>query len=526
MSPPKVKPPKRTNKSEDEVQAQRNSANKRERQRTKELNDAFAILRKRIPSMPSDKMSKIHTLRIATEYIRFLDQVKKDGGKTWGIDLHVGDSKSLQNTFNVWRSSYTNTVASMGSLPQMSSLTFPYNMESYVKSSDVFVGSATAQTIAGLFTLGALFITSHQIYQHLRWYSCPTEQRWIVRILFIVPIYAFDSWLSLVFFHNNVYIYFNSIRDCYEAFVIYSFLSLCYEYLGGESNIMAEIRGKPIKPTNYWTCTCCLAGKQYTIEFLRFCKQATLQFCFIKPLMSLLTIILEPIGKYEEGNWSADQGYVWISFAYNISISLALYGLFLFYTATKDLLSPYSPVLKFLTVKSVIFLSFWQGFLLAVLGAFGAIDSVKLENGGEISVGTIAAGWQNFFICIEMFFAAIALRFAFSVTVYADAQSASSNDGRQVTLQSISSSLRETMNPKDIMQDAIHNFHPQYQQYTQHSNPQRSVIVPSTSHEEAGAERLANAAQVSNYSSMANTDSYGVSTPGQTNVSNSGHLLD
>ena len=31
------------------------------------------------------------------------------------------------------------------------------------------------------------------------------------------------------------------------AFVIYSFLSLCYEYLGGESSIMSEIRGKPIQ---------------------------------------------------------------------------------------------------------------------------------------------------------------------------------------------------------------------------------------------------------------------------------------
>lgn len=31
------------------------------------------------------------------------------------------------------------------------------------------------------------------------------------------------------------------------AFVIYSFLSLCFQYLGGESAIMAEIRGKPIR---------------------------------------------------------------------------------------------------------------------------------------------------------------------------------------------------------------------------------------------------------------------------------------
>lgn len=30
------------------------------------------------------------------------------------------------------------------------------------------------------------------------------------------------------------------------AFVIYSFLSLCFQYLGGESAIMAEIRGKPV----------------------------------------------------------------------------------------------------------------------------------------------------------------------------------------------------------------------------------------------------------------------------------------
>ncbi|EYB88716.1 hypothetical protein Y032_0242g3410 [Ancylostoma ceylanicum] len=209
-----------------------------------------------------------------------------------------------------------------------------------------------------------------------------------------------------------------------SAFVIYSFLSLCYEYLGGESNIMAEIRGKPIKPTNYYTCTCCLAGKQYTIEFLRFCKQATLQFCFIKPVMAVITLFLVGMGKYEDGNWSADQGYLYITLVYNVSISLALYGLFLFYTATRELLSPYSPVLKFLTVKSVIFLSFWQGFLIAILGATSAIDPVVDANGNVvIGKGTVAAGYQNFLICIEMFFAAIALKFAFGVSAYADAHS-------------------------------------------------------------------------------------------------------
>ena len=41
---------------------------------------------------------------------------------------------------------------------------------------------------------------------------------------------------------DDFYVYFNAVRDCYEAFVIYSFLSLCYDgYLGGENNIANEI---------------------------------------------------------------------------------------------------------------------------------------------------------------------------------------------------------------------------------------------------------------------------------------------
>lgn len=58
---------------------------------------------------------------------------------------------------------------------------------------------------------------------------------------------------------------------------------------------------------------------------------------------------------------SVQSGYLYITIVYNISVSLSLYALFLFYFATKELLNPFEPVLKFLTIKAVIFLSFWQG---------------------------------------------------------------------------------------------------------------------------------------------------------------------
>ncbi|KAI5749659.1 hypothetical protein M8J76_009059 [Diaphorina citri] len=53
-------------------------------------------------------------------------------------------------------------------------------------------------------------------------------------------------------------------------------------------------------------------------------------------------------------------GYLYTTLLYNVSVSLALYGLFLSYFATRELLTPFDPVLKLCTIKRVIFLSFWQ----------------------------------------------------------------------------------------------------------------------------------------------------------------------
>ena len=57
-----------------------------------------------------------------------------------------------------------------------------------------------------------------QIYLHLRSYTVPNEQRFIIRLLLIVPVYTLNSWLSLLLLgaHQH-YIYLDSVRDCYEG---------------------------------------------------------------------------------------------------------------------------------------------------------------------------------------------------------------------------------------------------------------------------------------------------------------------
>ncbi len=59
------------------------TANKKERRRTQSINNAFADLRNRIPQIPQDtKLSKIKTLKLATDYIEYLMKVLQENDPT------------------------------------------------------------------------------------------------------------------------------------------------------------------------------------------------------------------------------------------------------------------------------------------------------------------------------------------------------------------------------------------------------------------------------------------------------------
>lgn len=51
----------------------------------------------------------------------------------------------------------------------------------------------------------------------------------IIRILFMIPIYSTVSFLSIYFYRHSIY--YQVLRDCYEAFAIASFFTLLCNYL-------------------------------------------------------------------------------------------------------------------------------------------------------------------------------------------------------------------------------------------------------------------------------------------------------
>ena len=255
-----------------------------------------------------------------------------------------------------------------------------------------FIDSPDAHAIALFFACVAFVVSLHLLYRHLQHYNRPILQRQIVRIVLIVPVYAVCSGLSLSFGAYAVYI--NTLRDVYEAYCIHCFLVLMLDFPGGEAAAVDGIKDKGLMKHPFPFGFCC-PRIPLGAEFIRNMKRTTLQFVVVKPLMALFALVA-----MWGGFWHTDGCQYFNLVVYNLSYTTALYGLFLFYLATKTLLVGFSPVGKFSAVKVIVFATYYQSLLVVMVPGMD-------ELGGSEK-------WNDWIICFEMAMFAVMHEFAFS----------------------------------------------------------------------------------------------------------------
>lgn len=95
-------------------------------------------------------------------------------------------------------------------------------------------------------------------------HSCISELRYtmtlkiitfiLFRILWMVPIYAVNAWLGLEFPEQSIYM--DSMRECYEAYVIYNFMKFLLNYLNEDVDLETSLENKP--QVNHMFPLCCL----------------------------------------------------------------------------------------------------------------------------------------------------------------------------------------------------------------------------------------------------------------------------
>lgn len=259
---------------------------------------------------------------------------------------------------------------------------------------------------AGAFVLVGFPISMYGIVMHLANYNEPKTQMYVVRILWMVPIYSIESWLCLRY--KDYAIYIETLRDCYESYVLYSFLQYLIQVLGGEEALILMLKDKsPTRGVHMWglqwcgvrpwlmgqpvrrstiletttttpnhststnnhhtvveggssstttTTTAAPSSSQFhrvhwTSPFFVQCKFGVLQYVLLKILCSMVVAVLEGVGWYQEGNFGWTSGYLYICVVTNTSQCWALYCMIFFYYACKNELASIRPVGKFLSVK-------------------------------------------------------------------------------------------------------------------------------------------------------------------------------
>lgn len=270
-------------------------------------------------------------------------------------------------------------------------------------------------------------------------------QRYVVRLLLMVPIYSITSWVSMVSLTAAQFL--DPIRDIYEAFTIYAFFQLLINYMSGERALIILTHGRaPVQ--HLWPLNHVLPkvdiSDPYTFLAI---KRGILQYAWLKPIMAIAAIVMKATGTYQEGYIAVTSGYFWESLVYNLSVTVSLYALGLFWVCMHNDLLPFRPVPKFLCIKLIIFASYWQGFLLSVLVWLGAIP----DNVEGYTPDNLAAAIQDALICCEMPGFAVAHWYAFSWHDYADNNISSAR-------MPVKYAMRDAFGVIDLIEDSKETF--------------------------------------------------------------------
>lgn len=275
---------------------------------------------------------------------------------------------------------------------------------------------------AGVMVLGTVILSIRLVYLHFTHWYMPNVQKYVVRIIWMVPLYAIQSWLSLRFRDARIYI--DTVRDLYEAYVISSFLYYLIELLGGQDALartlrtMAQADPETAQHLGHhgFLLNLVLEPWDLGVEFMLQCKHGVLQYVVVKTMATVLTFVFQSMGVYGEGLFEWHVAYPYLAFVLNCSVMYALYCLVKLFHAINDQLRhpiDWHPLGKFLCVKGVVFFTWWQGVIIFYLQAHGIIDDIGAWTGEQVANGLI-----DYCICIEMVAFAIAHSYTFTYEEY------------------------------------------------------------------------------------------------------------
>jgi len=269
--------------------------------------------------------------------------------------------------------------------------------------------------VAGFFTAISFVLCCILTVDHLNHMHRPHLQVYVVRIVWMVPVYSVNACLGLLT-TENAWLW-SSMREFYEAFTIWNFFHLLFAMLGGEENTALMLKSREPSPAPWPFC--CFGDMDKGRTFLYRVRFGVVQYVAIKPLVTIMTAISKFTKIYGENQWSADQTHIYLLTLTNLSQMVAMYCLVMFYVELRTELSHWSPLMKFMCIKMVVFFTYWQGLALSILTSTGVIKA-HTQQFTHFTDIQVAEALQNVCIAVEMMFFALMHHYAFGVRQFWD----------------------------------------------------------------------------------------------------------
>ncbi|KAG6002024.1 hypothetical protein E4U21_003566 [Claviceps maximensis] len=280
-----------------------------------------------------------------------------------------------------------------------------------------------ARVIGASCALIATVLSLYLVWMHALNYTQPREQRYIIRILFMVPVYAISSYLQLQWYWHAIY--FQVISDCYEAFAIASFFALLCHYvapdLHSQKVFFRELH--PIKqwvmPIN-WFAKCCGGQRgiwripKSGLTWFNILWVGVYHYCFVRVAMTISAVISQYHHRYCESSNSPVFGHIWIIVLNALAVTIAMYCLIQFYVQLKDALNEHNLFIKIVAIKLVVFLSFWQASAISV--GTSTLNIVRANQ--VLAYPDLKVGIPALLLCVEMALFAILHLWAFPYAPY------------------------------------------------------------------------------------------------------------
>jgi len=203
---------------------------------------------------------------------------------------------------------------------------------------------------------------------------------------------------------------------------------------------------------------CCIKVKP-SKKLLRWCQRGILQYALLKPLVTLISVVLLPLNLYADGEWRADRGWLWITIVNNIAVTVSLYFLVLYYQVAKSDIKPYNPLIKFGVIKGIVFFCYWQSVVIMAIVAIGWVPAFRDWNHARI--GTTI---QNLLICFEMAVFGFLHLWAFPYEIYQVGTQSQAPLVHQFELnrgvQGIRKGVKDAISQKDMVLDTFDAYAP------------------------------------------------------------------